>query len=48
MDKAAQDMAIETVSVCDASSASGTGAANLEPVVDLGKVIYRGEKFFWR
>lgn len=41
-------MAMETVTIGDASSVSGAGTATLEPVVDLGKIVYRGEKFFWR
>eukprot|EP00903_Cladosiphon_okamuranus_P020676 g18985.t1 len=48
LDKAAQDMAMETVASGDASNVSGAGMAKLEPVVDLGKIVYRGEKFFWR
>lgn len=38
-------MANETVS---ASEAAEGDPAKLEPLVHLGKVFYRGEKFFWR
>lgn len=48
LDKAAHDMAMETVTSGDASSGLGAGTAKLEPMVDLGKIIYRGDKFFWR
>ena len=41
-------MAMETVIGGDASSGAGVEPAKLEPMVDLGKIIYRGEKFFWR
>ncbi|CAM9523503.1 unnamed protein product [Pylaiella littoralis] len=52
LDRAARDMANETIAVSDAaefgSRVDAAGPAKLEPVVDLGKIVYRGEKFFWR
>ncbi|CAM9359212.1 unnamed protein product, partial [Ectocarpus sp. 8 AP-2014] len=49
LEKAARDMANETVSANDASEGGlGGELAKLEPLVHLGKIFYRGEKFFWR
>lgn len=50
LDKAALDMANEAVSVGETGDGSGEGGApvKLEPMVDLGKVVFKGEKFFWR
>jgi len=50
LDKAALDMANEVVSVGEPGDGSGEGGApvKLEPMVDLGKVVFKGEKFFWR
>ncbi len=43
-------MANEAVSVGETGDGSGGGGApvKLEPMVDLGKVVFKGEKFFWR
>ncbi|CAM9534676.1 unnamed protein product [Ectocarpus sp. 6 AP-2014] len=49
LEKAARDMANETVSANDAAEGGlGGELAKLEPLVHLGKIFYRGEKFFWR
>ncbi|CAM9273121.1 unnamed protein product [Ectocarpus sp. 12 AP-2014] len=49
LEKAARDMANETVSASDAAEGGlGGELAKLEPLVHLGKIFFRGEKFFWR
>lgn len=44
-------MANETIAVSDAAEfglQAEAAPVKLEPAVDLGKIVYRGEKFFWR
>lgn len=48
LDKAALDMANEAVSAGDNGEGEGGAPAKLAPMVDLGKVVFKGEKFFWR
>ncbi|CAM9731047.1 unnamed protein product [Scytosiphon promiscuus] len=48
--KAAQDMANEAMNASEyvEGGLGVVGGAKVEAAVDLGKMIYRGEKFFWR
>lgn len=42
-------MANETVNGSDGiDGAGGAGRGKLETAVTLGKVVYKGDKFFWR
>lgn len=46
-------MATEAFTAINGSSADGDGSSEAamaakEPRVDLGKAVFKGEKFFWR